>query len=163
MLTDAVTSVIAISIARLVLVILGQWEPDMSWSYNPMLGVEVSEIGATLIALSVPGVKPLVDKFILRRDVSTGGSGGVSSKYGKPGGSSRGTALRSLTLRPEHDVLGSVDTSAQGGRFREANRSRDNQSDHSADGILVKVDFQIKEHHTDDDGRLRQGPYGHRS
>lgn len=117
----------------------------MSWSYNPMLGVEVSEIGATMIALSVPGVKPLVDRFILHRDVDTVGSGGAS-RYGKSGGSSRGTALRSLNLRPEHDMLGSRDASAEGGRrFRSANQSKDNQSENSAEGILVKVDFQVKE------------------
>lgn len=49
------------------LVIRGQWEANQSWSYNPMLAVEVSEIGATLIALSVPGCKPLVDRLLLRK------------------------------------------------------------------------------------------------
>ncbi|KAF7552645.1 hypothetical protein G7Z17_g4160 [Cylindrodendrum hubeiense] len=138
-------SVIAISIARLVLVIMGQWEADQSWAYNPMLGVEVSEIGATLIALSVPGVKPIVDRFVLRKDPSKGSTG--DTRYGKQSNNSRGTALRSLNLRPEHSVLGSRDTSAEGGRanFRSANQSKDNQSETSADGILVKVDFQIKE------------------
>ncbi|PHH52446.1 hypothetical protein CFIMG_002844RA [Ceratocystis fimbriata CBS 114723] len=55
--------VIGISVTRLVFVIKGQWEADMSWSYNPMLAIEVSEIGATLIALSVPGIKPVFDLF----------------------------------------------------------------------------------------------------
>ncbi|KAG5743302.1 hypothetical protein H9Q72_011775 [Fusarium xylarioides] len=58
-------SVIAISITRLVFVIEGQWNADMSWAYNPMLAIEVSEIGATLITLSVLGIKPLFNKFIL--------------------------------------------------------------------------------------------------
>ncbi|KAL5614887.1 hypothetical protein BROUX41_004966 [Berkeleyomyces rouxiae] len=58
--------VIGISITRLVFVIKGQWEADMSWSYNPMLGIEVSEIGATLIALSVPGIKPVFDLLYRR-------------------------------------------------------------------------------------------------
>ncbi|KAI9842803.1 MAG: hypothetical protein M1837_006906 [Sclerophora amabilis] len=52
--------VIVISIVRLYLVVQGQWLTDQSWSYNPMLAIENSEIGATLIALSIPGLKPLI-------------------------------------------------------------------------------------------------------
>ncbi|KAL9059277.1 MAG: hypothetical protein Q9162_001314 [Coniocarpon cinnabarinum] len=51
--------VVGISIARLVLVIRSQWSPDESWIYGPMLAVETSEIGSTLIALSAPAVYPL--------------------------------------------------------------------------------------------------------
>lgn len=115
----------------------------MSWAYNPMLAIEVSEIGATLTALSVPGIKPLFDKFILRREDTTTGSGG---KYGKPTSIGRATPLRPLHLRPEHDMLGSRDTSAQGvANYRAADVSKDDLSETSADGILVQVDFQIKE------------------
>ncbi|KAF4449596.1 hypothetical protein F53441_7163 [Fusarium austroafricanum] len=138
-------SVIAISITRLVFVIEGQWNTDMSWAYNPMLAIEVSEIGATLIALSVPGVKPLFDKFILRRDVTKGDSTG-KSRYGQQHSSKGGTALRSLHFRPEHDVLTSRDTSAEGIKtYRTKNVTADNNSKNSADGILVQVDFRIKE------------------
>ncbi|KAK0614876.1 hypothetical protein B0T17DRAFT_479406, partial [Bombardia bombarda] len=59
--------VVGISVARLILVIQGQWDPDQSWAYNPMLAIEVSEIGATLMALSVPGIKPMFDRWILRK------------------------------------------------------------------------------------------------
>ena len=59
----AVSRVIAISIARLSLVIQGQWLLDGSWYYNPMLVVETAEIGATLVALSVPGLKPLLGRW----------------------------------------------------------------------------------------------------
>ncbi|KAI7764413.1 hypothetical protein LZL87_003618 [Fusarium oxysporum] len=138
-------SVIAISITRLVFVIEGQWNADMSWAYNPMLAIEVSEIGATLIALSVPGVKPLFDKFILRRDIAQGESTG-KSRYAQQHSSKGGTALRSLHFRPEHDVLTSRDTSAEGIKtYRTKNVSVDNTSENSADGILVQVDFRIKE------------------
>ncbi|KAM0217987.1 hypothetical protein ACHAPA_011024 [Fusarium lateritium] len=138
-------SVIAISITRLAFVIEGQWNADMSWAYNPMLAIEVSEIGATLIALSVPGVKPLFDKFILRRDVTQGESTG-KSRYGQNPSSKGGTALRSLNFRPEHDVLTSRDTSAEGVKpYRNNNVTTDNQSENSADGILVQVDFRLKE------------------
>ncbi|WDK22804.1 hypothetical protein CGRA01v4_14094 [Colletotrichum graminicola] len=51
--------VVAISVARLILVINGQWQPDQSWIYSPLLAIEVSEIGATLVALSIPGIRPL--------------------------------------------------------------------------------------------------------
>ncbi|TQN66235.1 Satratoxin biosynthesis SC1 cluster protein 4 [Colletotrichum shisoi] len=58
--------VVAISVARLVLVINGQWQPDQSWIYSPLLAIEVSEIGATLIALSIPGIRPLAEEAFKR-------------------------------------------------------------------------------------------------
>ncbi|EPS32302.1 hypothetical protein POX_d05535 [Penicillium oxalicum] len=51
--------VIIISAIRVWLVVEGQWAADGSWAYNPMLCVENAEIAATLIALSVPALKPL--------------------------------------------------------------------------------------------------------
>jgi hypothetical protein len=111
-----------------------------------MLVIEVSEIGATLIALSVPGFKPLFDKFVLRRDVTKDESTG-KSKYGKQQQSSKGgTALRSLNFRPQHDVLTSRDTSAEGTKvYGTNNATADDRSENSADGILVQVDFRLKE------------------
>lgn len=44
---------------RLWLVVVGQWASDGSWAYNPMLCVENAEIASTLIALSVPALKPV--------------------------------------------------------------------------------------------------------
>ncbi|KAM0361232.1 hypothetical protein ACHAP4_001694 [Fusarium culmorum] len=154
-------SVIAISIARLVLVIEGQWNTDMSWAYDPMLAIEVSEIGATLIALSVPGFKPLFDKVVLQRDITKGESN-VKSKYEKQQSSKGGTALRSLNFRPEHDALTSRDASASRTKVhRTSNATADNRSENSADGILVQVDFRIKEdiqdaNSTSDPGRAWQ-------
>ncbi|GKT65761.1 integral membrane protein PTH11-like protein [Colletotrichum tofieldiae] len=58
--------VVAISVARLILVINGQWQPDQSWIYSPLLATEVSEIGATLIALSIPGIRPLAEEIFKR-------------------------------------------------------------------------------------------------
>ncbi|KIN03383.1 hypothetical protein OIDMADRAFT_39725 [Oidiodendron maius Zn] len=54
--------VIIISLVRVYLVIEGGWYPVGSWDYDPMLAIENAEIGGTLIALSIPGLKPLVDK-----------------------------------------------------------------------------------------------------
>ena len=36
-----------------------------------MLAIETAEIGGTLIALSVPGLKPLIDKWIVKRGNTT--------------------------------------------------------------------------------------------
>jgi hypothetical protein len=109
-----------------------------------MLVIEVSEIGGTLIALSVPGFKPLFDKFILQRDITQGEDTGKSSK--RQQSSKGGTALRSLNFRPEHDVLTSRDTSAEGTKVYQMNDvTADNRSENSADGILVQVDFRLKE------------------
>ena len=147
-----------ISVARLVLVIKGQWNADMSWAYNPMLGIEVSEIGATLIALSVPGGKPLWDVYVLRRPlIDSDDQSGATGPFGTAGSSKRtrlyNTSLRSLDhrLRPDQMVLQDRDTTVEGrGKPRSQNGSRgDQHSDHSSDGILVKVDFRVKEGHTE--------------
>ncbi|KAL7785855.1 hypothetical protein V8C37DRAFT_311151 [Trichoderma ceciliae] len=144
-------AVIAISIARLVLVILGQWQSDESWSYDPMLGVEASEIGATLIALSVPGSKPLVDKLIFKKDDSqTSGA----SHYGRKTNSfrSRGTALSTLRFQSnsQHSILGSQED--EGPKYgSEAVAIAGNRHNDEVEGIYVQVDFDVKEArvHTD--------------
>ncbi|EED15647.1 hypothetical protein TSTA_050850 [Talaromyces stipitatus ATCC 10500] len=59
--------VLIISGARIVLVCLGQWSSDNTWYYDPQLAIEMAEIGATLIALSVPALKPLFGVYILTR------------------------------------------------------------------------------------------------
>lgn len=55
--------VIGISIVRLYLVVQGQWQADQSWWYDPQLVIENAEIGLTLIALCMPGLKPLFVKI----------------------------------------------------------------------------------------------------
>lgn len=55
--------VLIISSVRLYLVVKGQWAADGSWYYNPMLILETSEIGGTLLALSVPALKPLLGSW----------------------------------------------------------------------------------------------------
>ncbi|KAJ5757731.1 uncharacterized protein N7511_006425 [Penicillium nucicola] len=51
--------VIVISAIRVWLVAVGQWASDGSWAYNPMLCIENAEIAGTLVALSVPALKPV--------------------------------------------------------------------------------------------------------
>lgn len=86
--------VIAISLTRMYLVIVGQWEADESWSYDLLLTIEVSEIGSTLIALSAPALKPFfgsVFEFLDRTFISTASKdrsriGGGRSKNARPSG-----------------------------------------------------------------------------
>ena len=53
-------AVIGISALRLYLCVVGQWATDGSWYYDPQLVIEVAEVGGTLMALSVPGIKPML-------------------------------------------------------------------------------------------------------
>ncbi|KAL4891101.1 hypothetical protein BDV59DRAFT_74056 [Aspergillus ambiguus] len=58
--------VIVISAVRVWLVAVGQWSADGSWAYNPMLCVENAEISSTLVALSVPALKPVFGNLFSR-------------------------------------------------------------------------------------------------
>ncbi|KAJ5612978.1 hypothetical protein N7510_006172 [Penicillium lagena] len=58
--------VIVISAIRVWLVAIGQWASDGSWAYNPMLAIENAEIAGTLIALSVPALKPVFGNVFSR-------------------------------------------------------------------------------------------------
>ena len=128
-------SVIGISIARLILVVKGQWDADESWTYDPMLAIETSEIGGTLIALSVPGLKPLFDKLLSRRRSDTnasstfqsGGLGSVSKSVYKATGT------------------GDFGWTIQGGE-EDGKASKDNEDNESTDVILRGVQFVVEEH-----------------
>ena len=110
----------------------------MSWSYNPMLAIEVSEIGATLIALSVPGIKPLFDKFVLRKGPTTTSSG---SHFNSGGSRSRKNTLR----RTGHSVLASNENIRSTSQFEMAPARRsDTRTASSTEGILVRVDVDMK-------------------
>ena len=98
--------VIGLSSVRMYLVIVGQWEvsfpvksrtydwnadlaifdiqPDQSWSYNSLLTIEVAEIGSTLVALSVPALKPFFAKFFTFLDTTwiTNASSRAESRRG---------------------------------------------------------------------------------
>lgn len=113
-----------------------------------MLGVEASEIGATLIALSIPGAKPLFDKIIFKKDDSQ--TSGVSH-YGRKTSSfrSRGTALSNLRFQTnsEHSILGNEEEEGQkyGAETTAMAGSRHGDGGEGGDGIYVQVDFDIKE------------------
>ncbi|RDA84112.1 hypothetical protein CP532_1485 [Ophiocordyceps camponoti-leonardi (nom. inval.)] len=61
--------VVGISIARIALAIIWDWETDNDFIYAflSLLVVEVSEIGVSLVAISLPGLRPLIYKFVLRK------------------------------------------------------------------------------------------------
>lgn len=55
----------------------GQYDTDQSWVYSPMLAIENAEIGGTLIALCVPGLKPLFLHYfsVIRESIGKSGGG----------------------------------------------------------------------------------------
>lgn len=113
-----------------------------------MLAVEVSEIGATLIALSVPGAKPLFDRYVLRQDI---GPQTGASKYKMAGGSgsggrrSKGTALSTLKLRSQHSMLASQENTVAYDTEVMVGPQADKASQDSREGIYVTVDFDVEE------------------
>lgn len=75
---------IAISIVRLYLVIRGGWVYlDGAWYYNPTLAIQNCEMAATMLALSVPGLKPLFGNWLSSLNVK--GPGRSTSPRGTSG------------------------------------------------------------------------------
>ena len=104
----------------------------MSWFYNPLLAVEVAEIGATLIALSVPGVKPLFDIIL-----------GRAPKEEKSENSNGENQLQTIgSLRPSKSMVASRNV---GVTLLEDVEHTGKEDADSTDGILVKVDFKFNE------------------
>ena len=130
-------SVIGISIARLILVVQGQWDPDESWTYDAMLAIEVAEIGGTLIALSFPGLKPLFDRLINKR------SGGTNSS------STFRSGPDSNHVKQPHGASGNGEFGWEiqgGGAGRvDSKASRDNEDSSSTDVIIRGVQFVVEE------------------
>lgn len=115
-----------------------------------MLAVETSEIGATLIALSIPGIKPIFDKFILNKTVHTE-SGNSKYNHSATSRRSKGTALSTFRLRSQHSMLASQENTATYGHEVHAISQQDSHSQNGGDGIFVRVDFDVKE------GQLENG------
>lgn len=124
-----------------------------------MLGVETSEIGATLIALSVPGIKPIFDKYVLNKNPRT--ESGNSNYLKGSSRHSKGTALSTLRLRSQHSKLASRENTATYQHEVSASSRQDDQGQ-GEEGILVRVDFDVKEEDQfGRDGRMRGGKHGH--
>lgn len=75
--------VIGISLCRVILIDNGRRITDQSWNYNLLLAVEVAEIGSTLIALSIPALKPLAGGVASYLDRTLGT---VVSRRSRPSG-----------------------------------------------------------------------------
>lgn len=95
-----------------------------------MLGIEVTEIGATIIYLSFPGYKPLFDKLRDRKKDSRK-SGDVDMALRTTGG-----------LRPNGSMVASRRVRVQPQDDFDSSELEDSAS---TDGILVKEDFKAKE------------------
>lgn len=91
-------SVIVVSILRLYLVVEGQWLVDGSWFYDPMLAIENVEIGGTLIALSIPGLKPLLGTCFARIDGSFNSAGHRRLAPARPFGSGADSPFPKTTV-----------------------------------------------------------------
>ncbi|OAQ62444.1 hypothetical protein VFPPC_06931 [Pochonia chlamydosporia 170] len=95
--------VIGISAGRIVLVFQYgfQYYTGFQFAFLKLLCIEVAEISATIIALSVPGVKPMVDKYILRK-----GKDSASSECSTPSeNKSNERRMQKYTARELEDKL----------------------------------------------------------
>ncbi|PYI01455.1 hypothetical protein BO78DRAFT_464639 [Aspergillus sclerotiicarbonarius CBS 121057] len=95
--------VLIISCVRMYLVIIGQWSSDGSWAYDPMLAIETSEVGGTLIALSIPAMKSLFGSWFSHLKAYSSRAGGTS---GKPSGAAHRTYGRSWETGVKLSSLG---------------------------------------------------------
>ncbi|EQL02552.1 hypothetical protein G6O67_006294 [Ophiocordyceps sinensis] len=131
-------AVVGISISRISFVIAFQEQtPDaFDFAFLRLLIVEVSEIGATLIALSIPGVKPLVDKYILRKDIGSqsGGSRTCSNR------DSIGSQSSSLSFLKGSRLSGLDSTAQYGAAVSRGERNEDVKQE----GIQVTVDVCVQ-------------------
>lgn len=109
--------VIGISCARMYFVIVGQWEADESWSYGYLLAIEVAEVGATLVALSVPALKPqfgsmfeTFDRTFISRNATARQSKGGTIGPSRHNGRKRSVELESVFSgahsRPRYQAKG---------------------------------------------------------
>ena len=72
-------------------------QADQSWSYNSLLTIEVAEIGSTLVALSVPALKPFFGKVFTFLDGTFVSS--ASSRRGSGTTSRRASRFRLTGFR----------------------------------------------------------------
>lgn len=82
-------------------------QPDQSWSYNGLLTIEVAEIGSTLVALSVPALKPFFGKFFTFLDTTF-----ITNASSRAGTSKRESAMGLMHWRRKevstHSVLSEI-------------------------------------------------------
>ncbi|KAM4062002.1 integral membrane protein pth11 [Hirsutella rhossiliensis] len=137
-------AVVGISVSRIVFVIGFAYQtPDtFDFAFLRLLVVEVSEIGATLIALSIPGVKPMVDKFILRKDICSkfGGSRTVRTCSNRGSIGSQSSSLSILKGRSHSSVFDDDSTAQHGAAVCRGELNEDVKQE----GIQVTVDIYVE-------------------
>ncbi|GLA78880.1 hypothetical protein AtubIFM55763_001043 [Aspergillus tubingensis] len=144
---DHVSGVLVISCVRLWLVIVGQWSPDGSWAYDPMLAIETSEVGGTLIALSIPAMESLIVSCFSHFKAYSSRAAGSS---GKPGGGQQayrrswesGMKLSSLGTRTAADDAYKVNIGVGGNPSLRAPTSegmKHSRDDGSSEDLLMDV------------------------
>lgn len=108
-----------------------------SWLYNPVLVVELVELGATLIALSIPGCKSLLDQCMLGKkgNSSSNPPAPVSESKSSKGPVHRENADLQDVQAPRHNMLG-YDSPASSTRLS----IPDGRSIGSSEGILTHAD-----------------------
>jgi hypothetical protein len=144
------TSVIIISCVRIYLVVKGQWVTDGSWYYDPMLAIENSEIGGTLIALSVPGLKPLFGSRFVHITGSEFKSQSRSAAVSYPMHMIRG---RSAWSNGGKDVIAASETTIR------AHRGNRNESDDSLlDGLSIHVRKELNVESKNDNVTIESHP-----
>ncbi|EQL01823.1 protein related to integral membrane protein pth11 [Ophiocordyceps sinensis CO18] len=132
------SGVVVISVFRLLAVQKNARQDEFStdFAFSTRMSLEVAEVTATIVALSLPGVKPLFDRIILRKDDA--GSAHSGSNTPKKRFSST-TGLSDMEQEPSSfkglESRGSVGTNAGLGC---------GQGDMKKDGIYVTVDFCVE-------------------
>lgn len=142
--------VLVISCVRLWLVIVGQWSSDGSWAYDPMLAIETSEVGGTLIALSIPAMKSLFGSWFSHLKAYSSRAGGTS---GKPSGGQRaygrswetGVKLSSLGTRAAADDAYKVNIGVGGNPSLPSEGTKHSRNDGSSEDLLMDVSFSPEE------------------
>lgn len=114
-----------------------------------MLAIEAAEIGGTLIALSVPGLKPLFDRYIIpsisqkSRTSSSGGLATYSSKRmggAMKLGSGEDETQRRITARNRDLDPGDSDDSLVNNETQIHVRTSLHMDEHREDGLNIKMD-----------------------
>ncbi|KAF4582149.1 proteinrelated to integral membrane protein pth11 [Ophiocordyceps camponoti-floridani] len=83
----------------------GEDDDDFTYSFLTLLVIEVSEIGVSLVAISLPGLKPLIDKFILPK-FSPSDDGQASLRSTLTNNSWRAARPPSLAVQDSKPALG---------------------------------------------------------
>ncbi|KAK5154972.1 hypothetical protein LTR04_005894, partial [Oleoguttula sp. CCFEE 6159] len=126
--------------------VVGQWAADGSWPYGPMLAIESAEIGGTLIALSVPALKPLFGSLFAKFTVTFHGTVKQSGTFnsnsrradGLPSGNSRSFGSRGII----YDNHGDLPAGWRGDTLQHERKTADSSETKVGAGVGERVGFK---------------------